>query len=153
MADDLRLEAVGQDIVDVVVNQIARDGGDALLGFQDVAGGAVLLLDRKDFLVAAFLEQVFEFRVEAVLVFQRRFGCAAFVENLQAWCRRARRPSACKCRCIRRNASPCVASVLFRNQRRAGESDAGRVGKCLEKVIAQANPSAENPGSGAPRRS
>ena len=45
VADDLRLEAVGQDVVDVVADQIAGDGGDALFGFEDIAGGAVLLPD------------------------------------------------------------------------------------------------------------
>ena len=39
------LKPFGQDVVDVVVHQVARDGLDALLGFEDVAGGAVLLLD------------------------------------------------------------------------------------------------------------
>ena len=83
VAHHLRLEAVGQDVVDVVVDEILGDGGDALLGLEDVAGGAVLLLDGEELLLAALPEEVLELGVEAVLVLEGRVGGAALVEDLQ----------------------------------------------------------------------
>ena len=43
---DLRLEAVRQDVRDVVLDDILSDRLDAALSLQDVAEGAVLALDR-----------------------------------------------------------------------------------------------------------
>jgi hypothetical protein len=58
VAHHLRLEAIGQDVVDVVIHKIASDGGDAVLCLQNVATGAIFLLDGRQFLVRTFLEQI-----------------------------------------------------------------------------------------------
>ena len=79
VADYLRLEAVGEDVVDVVVDQVAGNRRNALLGFEDVAAGAVLLADRRQLVLAALTKQVLELGVEAVLVLQRRVSGAVVV--------------------------------------------------------------------------
>jgi hypothetical protein len=74
MAHDLGLEAIRQNVVDVVVDKIPGDGSDALLGLEDVAGRPVLLLDGEELLLRALPEEVLELGIEAVLVLERRVG-------------------------------------------------------------------------------
>ena len=137
MADDLSLEAVRQDLVDVMGNDVAGDRADAVFRLQDVAGRSILLLDG---------EQVFGSMRSAnrssnsvsnsCLVRRRGVGSAAFVENLH------RRPV------VHRVHHPVgvdvfaealhrpLAIVAFGDQRRAGEGDAGGVGERLEQIVA-----------------
>lgn len=83
VADDLRLEPVGQYVVDVVADQIAGDGANAVFRFEDIAGGSILLLDGKQVFGRPVREEILEGRVELSLVAQGGVGSAAFVENLQ----------------------------------------------------------------------
>ena len=64
----MRLEAVGQDVFDVVADEVGGDGFDAFFRFEEVPCGAVLFLDGQDFLVRAFPKKILEFLVECMFV-------------------------------------------------------------------------------------
>ena len=66
-----------------MLHQVAGNGVDSVLGFQDVAGGAVLFLDRQQFVFAAVPEQVFEFGVECAFFIERAVRGFAFVQDLE----------------------------------------------------------------------
>ena len=83
MADYLCLESVRKNIVNVMVDQIARDCCYPLFSFEDIAGCAILLLDGRKFLFAPVAEEVLELGVESMLVLQRRIRSSPLVEDLQ----------------------------------------------------------------------
>ena len=82
MAHNLGLEAIGQNVLDVMPDQIPGNGIDAVFGFQDVTGGAVFLFDRQQLFFAAVTEQVLEGPIKGVLFIQGVIGGCALVENL-----------------------------------------------------------------------
>ncbi|MNL15013.1 hypothetical protein D3C87_1359760 [compost metagenome] len=83
MTDYLRLEPVRQDVVDVMSDEVTRDGADTAFGLEDIARGAVLLLDRKEIFRRTFREQVLESSVECGLVPQGSVRGTALIEDLQ----------------------------------------------------------------------
>ena len=137
VAHHLRLKAVGQDVVDSAPPCHARNRGDAVFGFQNVAGRAVLFLDRQQFFFTAVAEQVFKRFVEGMLFVQRAVGGFAFIAGFAAWPRRSPRPSVDRCRCTRQSAWVFFSPWRSGDQWRAGEGDARGVGEGLEQVVAQ----------------
>ena len=83
VAHHLRLESFRQDVVQVVVHQVPRDGRNAFLRLQDVSRRTVLLLDRCKFLVRSVLEKVFKPRIKSVLVVERGVRGPPLVEDLE----------------------------------------------------------------------
>ena len=137
VADHLCLEPIRQDVVDVVIDQIPGNGRNPLLRLQDVAGCAVFLLDRQDLFFAAFLEQVLELGVKAVFVADSGVGGAALVENLQGGTVMDGIHQLVHINVLAKPFHRAPGSVLFGDQRRTGEGDAGGVGESLEQVVAQ----------------
>ena len=70
-------------MLQVVLHHVPGNRGNALLGLQQIASGAILLLDRQQLFLATVLEQVLELGFKAVLVVQRRIGSAPLIKDLQ----------------------------------------------------------------------
>ena len=137
VAHHLRLEAIGQNVVNIMAHQVFGNRVDAVLCLQQVARGTVLLFDGQHVFGAALLEQVFKRRVKRVFFVQRRVGGFAFVQNLQ---------------CdfvIHRVHQPVGVDVLAKafvrfapgvplcNQRGAGKGNARGIRKGFKQVVAQ----------------
>ena len=137
MAHHLGLEPIGQNVVHIVLHQVAGNGIDAVLGLQNVAGGAVLLLDGEQLVLGAVLEQVFELAVKFALLVQGAVGCLAFVQDLQRGAIVDRIHQSIGVDVFAKALVRLLLAMALCQQRGAGKGHARRVGKSLEQVVSQ----------------
>ena len=137
MAHHLGLEAIRQDVVDVVSNQISSNCVDSVFSFQNIAGGAVLLFDGQQFFFTAVAKQILECFIEGMLFVQRAIGRFAFVENLQrsAIIHRIHQPVGIDV--LAEALVRLLLAMSLGDQWRAGKGNSRRVRECLEQVVAQ----------------
>ena len=120
-----------------MLHHVFGNSGNALLGFQQVASGAVFFLDRQQFFFATVLEQVFKPGFKAVLVVQRRIGSAAFIKNLQRGAVFHRIHQTIGIDIITKTLNGFLFAVAFGNQRRAGKGEAGGIREGFKDVVAK----------------
>ena len=81
MRHDLRLVPVGQDVRDVVTQDVTGFLADQFGRFEDLALGCVLGLDRFELFLAARSKQILEQLIEARAILHRALGRATFIQH------------------------------------------------------------------------